>query len=114
MRGALFTAVVAEVISCSFTRREVRCARCCGVYPADEARLLREQPLRKAGQEQLVLMTPCLRRRRTVRGTCQRHGLVGWWTPPAAAGKKHGCLLRGYRELALLDACQTAPAVLAR
>ena len=25
------------------------------VYPADEARPLREQPLRKAGQEQLVL-----------------------------------------------------------
>jgi hypothetical protein len=51
VRGALFTAVVAEVISCSSTRRAGRC----GVYPADEARLLREQQLRKAGQEQLVL-----------------------------------------------------------
>ena len=49
VRGALFTAVVAEVISWSFTRRGIRRARCCGVYPADEARLLREQPLRKAG-----------------------------------------------------------------
>ena len=55
MRGALFTAVVADVISCGSTRREIRRARCCGVYPADEARLLREQPLRKAVHEQLVL-----------------------------------------------------------
>jgi hypothetical protein len=37
------------------TRREIRRAGCCGVYPADEARLLREQQLHKAGQEQLVL-----------------------------------------------------------
>ena len=53
MRGALFTAVVAEVISCGSTRREIRRAECCGVYPAEEARLLREQPLRKAGRNNL-------------------------------------------------------------
>jgi hypothetical protein len=35
--------------------RGISRAGCCGVYPADEARLLREQQLRKAGQEQLVL-----------------------------------------------------------
>jgi hypothetical protein len=55
VRGALLTAIVAEVISCGSTRREIRRAGCWGVYPADEARLLREQHLRKAGQEQLVL-----------------------------------------------------------
>jgi hypothetical protein len=55
VRGALFTAVVAEVISCGSTRRAIRRAACCGAYPAEEARLLREQQLRKARQEQLVL-----------------------------------------------------------
>jgi hypothetical protein len=54
VRGALFTAVVAEVISSGSTRREIRRAGFCGVYPADEARLLREQQHRKARQEQLV------------------------------------------------------------
>jgi predicted urease superfamily metal-dependent hydrolase len=40
VRGALFTAVVAEVISCGSTRRRaIRRAACCGVYPAEEARL---------------------------------------------------------------------------
>jgi len=37
-----------------------------------------------------------------------------WWTPSPAAGKKLGCLLGGHRELALLDACQTAASALAR
>jgi len=55
VRGALFTAVVAKVISCSFAGREIRRVGFCGVCPADEARALREQPRRKAGQEKLVL-----------------------------------------------------------
>jgi hypothetical protein len=35
--------------------RGISRAGCCGIYPADEGRLLREQQLRKAWQEQLVL-----------------------------------------------------------
>jgi hypothetical protein len=108
VRGALFTAVVAKVISCSFAGREIRRVGFCGVCPADEARLLREQPLRTVLNDTMF--------HAGVVGV--RHvpvpSLVGWWTPPAAAGKKRGCLLRGHRELALLDACQTAPTALAR
>jgi hypothetical protein len=38
-----------------------------------------------------------------------------WWrTQQPTAGKKRACLLGGHRELALLDACQTAPSALAR
>jgi hypothetical protein len=55
VRGALFTSVVAEVVSCGSNRCEIRRAGWWGVNPAEEARLLREQQLRKAGQEQLVL-----------------------------------------------------------
>ena len=114
MRGALFTVVVAEVISCGSTRREIRRAGCCGVYPAEEARLLREQQLRKAGQEQLVrydaMSHACVVWCAARAGAWPRW----WWTPQPAAGKRRGCLLRGYREFALLDACQTAPSALAR
>ena len=99
VRGALFTAVVAEGIWCGSTRREIRRAGCCGVYPAEEARAERHQ---------------VSRRRRVVCGTVPAPWPRWWWTPQPAASKKRGCLLRGYRELALLDACQTAPSALAR
>jgi hypothetical protein len=87
---------------------------CCGVYRAEEARLLREQQFRKAGQEELVLND----------GMFQAS--VMWYAAPAsamassvvdaAAGgwQKARMLIGRHRELALLDACQTAPSALAR
>jgi hypothetical protein len=52
--------------------------------------------------------------RQLVCGTCRRRGLVGGGRRSRRLANRAGAYLRGYRDFALLDACQTAPAALAR
>ena len=60
-------------------------------YAAGEAHPLREQQLRKAGQERLVLNDAMFHAAscgvRHVPSPWPRR----WWTPPPAAGNKRGC-----------------------